>query len=87
MSVWFKLTISDELAAQIEIKRGVLSLQAFTTQALIAACEGSMVEQELRREIERLHVTLRAFGAQTIAHQKVCEVARGVAHDDPRLDG
>jgi hypothetical protein len=85
MSVTFRLTISEQLARRIEAKRGLLSLQAFTIQALVAACEGSMVEQELRAEIERLHLTLRAFGAQTIADQPAPEVAQRVADDDRRL--
>jgi hypothetical protein len=82
MSIWFKLTISEQLAARIEAKRGLLSLQEFTIQALVAACEGSLVELELRCEIERLHVTLRCFGRQPSAELPAPQAGTS---DDQRL--
>ena len=85
MSVWFKLTISDQLAAQIETKRGLLSLQEFTIQALITACEGAPLEQELRTEIERLHVTVRCFGRQPTAELPAPALPQAGADDDRRL--
>jgi hypothetical protein len=69
------------LAAQIEARRGLLSVQEFTVQALVAACEGSMVEQALRAEIERLHVTLRAFGHQPTAELRASEVPQTCSGD------
>lgn len=39
MSIRYFQTISDELAALIDDRRGPLTLQEFTTLALAAACE------------------------------------------------
>ncbi len=66
MSRVYRQTISDELAALIDEKRGPLSLQDFTTLALAQACGDSPVVVELRAEIERLHMTIRAFSAAPV---------------------
>lgn len=61
MSYTYRQTISTDLAALIDAKRGPASVQDFTTAALIAACGVSPVVLELRQEIERLHATIRAL--------------------------
>lgn len=53
MSVAYRQTISDEMAARIDERRGLLSLQEFTTLALVAALEQPSVA-ELQRQIEQL---------------------------------
>jgi hypothetical protein len=85
MCVWFKLTISEAFVAQIEAKRGLLSLQAFTVQALIVACEGSPVEQGLRAEIEGLHLSLQCFGHSPAIEPPMRDAPQAGADDDQRL--
>ncbi len=53
MSETYRQTISDELAAALDAKRGLLSRQEFTTLALVAALEQPSVA-ELQRQIEQL---------------------------------
>lgn len=54
MSETYRQTISDELAAAIDARRGLLSRQEFTTNALVAALEQPTELAELRRRIEEL---------------------------------
>lgn len=60
MSLTYRQTVSDNLAALIDQRRGPLSIQDFTTLALMQACGECPVVAELRAEIERLHQTIRA---------------------------
>ena len=67
MSLVYRQTISDELAALIDTRRGPLSIQDFTTMALYAACGEIAIVVELRAELERLHQTIRAFAGVPVA--------------------
>ena len=55
MSETYRQTISDELAAAIDAKRGLLSRQEYTTLALVA-----MIEQPSVAELQRQLVALQA---------------------------
>ena len=55
MSEAYRQTISDELAAAIDARRGLLSRQEFTTLALVA-----MLEQPSIAELQRQLAELRA---------------------------
>lgn len=62
MSAVYRQTISDELAAAIDARRGLLSRQEFTTLALIAALEQPSVA-ELQRELAELRAQVARLGA------------------------
>lgn len=64
MSQRLTLTISDELAARIEERRGIRSVQDFITNAVLEACSGSAVEAELRRQLVAMHETVRQLGGR-----------------------
>lgn len=64
MSLRLTLTISDDLAAQIEQHRGIRSVQDFITHAVMESCTGSPVEAELRRQLEAMHETIRQLGGR-----------------------
>jgi len=53
VSETYRQSLSDELAAAIDARRGLLSRQEYTTLALIAALEQPTVA-ELRRELAEL---------------------------------
>lgn len=73
--------IAPELRAAIDLRRGGRSLQEFTTNALIAACEESTTVVELRAEIERLHATIRAFALP----KPPIDVVTVIQTDDDRM--
>lgn len=57
MSETYRQTISDELAAALDAKRGLLSRQEYTTLALVAALEQPSVA-DLQRRIEELELQI-----------------------------
>ena len=57
-SVTWRQTISDELAAALDARRGLLSRQEFTTLALVAALEQPSVA-ELQRQLVALRAELQ----------------------------
>lgn len=67
MSQRLTLTISDELADQIEQRRGIRSVQDFITNAVMESCTGSAVEAELRRQLAAMHETVRQLGGRAPA--------------------
>lgn len=58
MSETYRQTISAELAAALDAKRGLLSRQEFTTLALVAALEQPSVA-ELQRQLVALRAELQ----------------------------
>lgn len=58
MSEAYRQTISDELAAAIDARRGLLSRQEFTTLALVAMLEQPSVA-ELQRQLAELRAELQ----------------------------
>ena len=62
MTTTYRQSISDELAAAIDARRGLLSRQEFTTLALIAALEQPSVA-ELQRELAELRAQVARLGA------------------------
>lgn len=67
MSYTYRQTISDELHAQADAKRGPSSMQDFTTSALISACTNCACCAKLEAEIDRLHATIRALSGARAA--------------------
>lgn len=59
MSVVYRQTIDDALAARLRERYGALDWQEITRLALRNLAYGSEAEQLLRDEIARLHATLR----------------------------
>lgn len=57
MSETYRQTISDELAAALDAKRGLLSRQEYTTLALVAMIEQPSVA-ELQRRIADLELQI-----------------------------
>jgi hypothetical protein len=77
VSVSYRQTISDELADAIDARRGLLSRQEYTTQALAAAVAQPTVA-ELVRQVEQLRSELArtrvAAPAATTAPPLVAEL-------------
>lgn len=58
MTTTYRQSISDELAAALDAKRGLLSRQEYTTLALVAALEQPTVA-ELQRQVAELRAELQ----------------------------
>lgn len=57
MSISYRQTISDEMAARIERRRGLLSVQEYTTIALASALDTPTI-CELQQQINELRALL-----------------------------
>lgn len=84
MSITYKMSLSDDLVRVLNAARGPLSLQEFTLLALLDKCNGSAVEQELRRQVDQLQYLL----AQRAVPLAVAETAMpcSAAPTDERLE-
>lgn len=79
MSETYRQTISGELARALDARRGLLSRQEFTTNALVAALEQPNALAELQRELAELRAQVarvRVAPAPPPAAPGACAVER-----------
>ena len=71
MSEAYRQTISDELAAAIDARRGLLSRQEYTTLALVAMLEQPSIA-ELQRQLAELRAELTIGRAAPVPTPAAC---------------